>query len=747
MSTPLITKIKNQGGTFYTFPSAGEDFNYFLNSSNKEFKFSKFVLLDLPNIKSGSNGKNVTGIEHIPSSYLKIDTSDTNKAFAESFQNYCLNLETLLTSKDSYDSSKTRTVSERIFFKWLKEMGTIRFREALVGNSEDGGERTRRTEDNLNINTINQRREIGKRFVEEDERTVASGGNYPYGHIVKYIGNIDSVNHNKYLGSSYSTIHIYVPTSVGKTPKVLFKSIIDDSNYKENTVLTNTPADTLDTEYLVGRKYNDTHPTGLDLRAHFDADSNVFTSGTIGVDGYELYKKLSGEDSFTSGWWFTTPVANSYLLEQVKLNDYRNDWLRIDGHRNSVANDKDFLRSRLDGITIDFDLSTSYSDNLDKKYNTWEDYNRSELATDFEFNVVLVYYDLIDKTDSSNTVTNLFGVYFVDKWNDTLTDGFEIPKFKKFKPSTITRQNGNGYAFDINLRLDLNSNDAVTETTINEYNNYSMHLYSDALENMKRSHELLIESIASTKVLIDKVDSLEDQISNTETLNDLSARLDTIEDSLISSQNLLADSTSVMSLIDRNYQEILNIYKNETSVQMAYNLNVLQQGRGTILDRSIPGKIKISNSNEGYSLSEKPILTWEDLNYNSISNSYEFVYSLKGGHNYLKFFSQTGVANDAKNLTNSENIIFYINDSSVKWEKGQSLRISFGSTFILDSTLSRAILFLTDSQNELKSKDGIYTSVMGSLSGLQLLESKGKPILEFICIDPITKTFEMDIIR
>ena len=132
MATPFITPIKNQGGTFYTFPSANEDYNFTISSPNKEFKYSKFVLLDLPPIQDPSTGRNTTGVENIPSSYLQGDTSDYNVAFAESFQNYCLNLETLLIAQDAYDSQKSKTVSEKVFWKWVKEPLNINIKNSNV---------------------------------------------------------------------------------------------------------------------------------------------------------------------------------------------------------------------------------------------------------------------------------------------------------------------------------------------------------------------------------------------------------------------------------------------------------------------------------------------------------------------------------------------------------------------------------------------------------------------------------------
>ena len=138
MIAPLIRPIRLQGGTFYTFSSASEDLGLSFNSSEKKFRFSKFALLNIPNIENPStNYENYVGFSNTPGAFEEIDGSKTNNDYlAESFQNYCLNLEAMVSSSGDYDPTLYRTTSERVFFKWLKEMGALRFREANIGTEQ-----------------------------------------------------------------------------------------------------------------------------------------------------------------------------------------------------------------------------------------------------------------------------------------------------------------------------------------------------------------------------------------------------------------------------------------------------------------------------------------------------------------------------------------------------------------------------------------------------------------------------------
>ena len=111
LRTPII-KPRTQGGTFYTFGSAMEDIGLNINNSNNKVDLSHYILLDIPTF-----GKN--------SGDLKLHTigqySD-NKGdyeFAEYFQDAILNMETVLRNQDDYNYAATKTVSERVFWKWL----------------------------------------------------------------------------------------------------------------------------------------------------------------------------------------------------------------------------------------------------------------------------------------------------------------------------------------------------------------------------------------------------------------------------------------------------------------------------------------------------------------------------------------------------------------------------------------------------------------------------------------------------
>ena len=187
MATPLIRTLQAQGGTFYAFTSAARDLSKTLNSDDVKFQFSKFALLNIPNVEVPAQKQNYLQFRTIDGAIFNGLSGDDNINLSESFQNYALNIESILLADDDYDSSIKKTTSERIFFKWLKELGGLRFREA-------------------DVNEKNQAL-TEKRFVEEN---TALSGTQRYQRVVEYVGNIDVSNNVQKAGQTYTEVYLNV---------------------------------------------------------------------------------------------------------------------------------------------------------------------------------------------------------------------------------------------------------------------------------------------------------------------------------------------------------------------------------------------------------------------------------------------------------------------------------------------------------------------------------------------------------
>lgn len=118
LRTPVIMP-RSQGGTFYTFSSAIEDIGLNINETGNRISLSHYAVLDLPAFNTDGAG-GCFNVRATGSNYGDTADNEGNYLFADGFQNYVLNLETVLRNRDTYNFSKSATVSERAFWKWLQ---------------------------------------------------------------------------------------------------------------------------------------------------------------------------------------------------------------------------------------------------------------------------------------------------------------------------------------------------------------------------------------------------------------------------------------------------------------------------------------------------------------------------------------------------------------------------------------------------------------------------------------------------
>lgn len=111
LRTPII-KPRTQGGTFYTFGSAMEDIGLNINDKSNRIELSHYLLMKIPTFTASTLHTTGTYSEH-PGDYI----------LAETFQNYILNMETVLRNQSTYNYAATKTVSERVFWKAIMQIG------------------------------------------------------------------------------------------------------------------------------------------------------------------------------------------------------------------------------------------------------------------------------------------------------------------------------------------------------------------------------------------------------------------------------------------------------------------------------------------------------------------------------------------------------------------------------------------------------------------------------------------------
>jgi hypothetical protein len=679
--TPFIRPIVNNRGTYYTFQTAIDDVQSTFNQTGKKFKFSHYVLLNIPTIGTPSdpskqNKMQLPAVGETPIE-IGIDGTDFNLNLAESFENYCLNLESCLVNLPTYRPSLMRTPAERVFWKWLKETGAIRFRQANDINERDASA----------LGSV-------PRYVEEDD---ADGG---YSKVVKYVSEIDIVNsiRNK---NSYTEVFIYVPSNTGSTPRIMFGTVADD-NYKPNMLIQNLSPDPLDLSYLSGRTRYDINPYGLRTNAFYDC------TGTI-VNSY-FSNTISNSATYSSGTWYSGNTSNSYYTDLV-FTDPGNQMIE----RNYSGDTVIMQRNKLDGVCLDFNTGNYILANSYQNISTFSQFNGLMLndSQDFEFNAMLVYYEVYDTVAGvSNVTTNLHGVLFLDKV-ESLGVGldFAIPVIPKLMPNRIAKTNGTAFSYRLNIKLDGSSEMAMVERSINDYSTVSLDMFYNAISAITNLTESYNAHLAEFDSLSSLYAQVRDLYINDTNKTELLVRIGRIESSLAQAQALFDNSTSFAGILDDLYNKYNGIIQNRTSITVNY-----------VLD---PTTINaIVNRNQEYNFNGSYIgdlTTTPSLTLVQFTNV--FKHSLTGA------------------ITAPGDINVNIDDTGIKWQNGQALKIFIDTPLMLEGSL---LTFKTD-------KNGI---VSGSAYGVTMcvLDSTdfgtaGIPAFEIVCTDSTKLTFDVNKIR
>lgn len=642
MATPLVRIPQIQGGTMYAFASGTRDLTRAFNNPDIKFEFSKYALLDIPNFETAVAGKNTMDFTNMLdySGLSYVLKGDAGHDFANTFQNYALNLEEELLQDDDFDSTLYGSDAEKIFFKWLDAAGAIRFKSADSNEAVNGG------------------------FSTEEQN--ASGTGTDYDRVVKYLGSIDVNNDIQYKGNAYHEVYINVPSGVGYTPTVLF-----------NNSLYNASGNKTYTEAEISGRGGQTHP-----------DPNMDLETLVDVAGISPY----------------------YDLDPNTTSNFGIDW--------SVAN--------YSAIANNSDL------------NTLQDYAKQ--GGDFRFNAVLVYYDLYSESISSNRKTNLYGILILDNPQDnpSAANSSYIPELIKYKPNEITGLNGNAFGLKLNLKFNSSLDNVGVEVNINDFTTFSMDLFMDTTSALENAAKLLSDANARYTRIANRVDELENLVMSMDSSTQLESRISSLENDFQNTSANLADSDSLLDLITSANSRINQLIDGTIPSEVQYNVDVLFNGPGIIVDKTVPNKIKIKNDLKTYVFG-KPFL-WNESTLtvsNEITNTNQYnpaTATSFGIWTRLKEFSnQLRLVGKTTAQVADNNINIYIDDKLINWKDGQTYKIVFENLNLNGNNIK---VYTNWSSS--------FNKLIGSISPTSV---GNNPYFEIVCLNAATFQFEIDIIR
>jgi hypothetical protein len=506
--TPFVKRMRTTGGTMFTFSSATEDIGLNINERNNVVKISNYALLNIPSIEAPSNLQenkfDVLAIQGALKSFLNPggQIKDGRVLISESFQNYALNLEANLLNQPTYNPQLLTSVAERVFWKWLKETGAIRWQDSSEG------------------------------YFEESSYVDSS---IAYNPVVKCVGQISAGSMRTDNFGTYNETYVLVPTSYGQT-RVFFKQI-EDENYMHGMAITNGNVN------ILGREtYTKPHPDGLDFKAYYDIDiDSSITTGS--VNSYNMYYDYS--TGYTRGWW-TTAEGISFAPQSyyTDISTYLTTGNYNVNLRYSGISTVTYTRSLVDCLSIEFDinnLQNLYSDPL----LTFDKIAIEDSVNDsFDFNAILIYYSVYNKTLDKVLAVNLLGVLFLDSPNGGAS-GF--PPVEIVIPSITKIQSGvTGFGTSYSFRINIKSDSMMDDTGAVIYDESTsaqtaLEDFSEVFDNLEKSVNILNQHTGTINYIAGQYNSI--QNNQTQVLNqitDLQQSVNNISRDIVGTENTIA---------------------------------------------------------------------------------------------------------------------------------------------------------------------------------------------------------------
>lgn len=514
LRTPIIMPRK-QGGTFYTFGSAMEDIGLNINESHNKVEISHYVLLDLPkfanNLSTSETYLNLNSeMDYKTNEHTKDSSAQGDFVFADSFQDYCLNFETVLRNQDEYNYASNKTVSERVFWKWL----------------------------------------FGR--MKNDNNRFVTDGDYIYEGdkdkaIAKAFGAISAGSQRTDDSGLYNETFVQIPSSYGQM-RVLFKKVIDENYidgryqgyggaYIENideSEITDIVIDNIVIFHMYSEEFSYPSTGSIITESTTEQQFKVVDSdkidrvivteyvGDVNDIPYSGNLVIDGEEQqYESFENYTQKVIKSTGISPCPKRDNVGDYIvKEDYDKFEVEFDINKLRSYYGNDTLTYDdIGIGNTGDTDVDVSMYGD---------FTFNAILIYYSIYDTNKTKRLATNAYGIYILDNAIESsdIEGMFYFPSILKAKSKA--NKNGSSYSFRINVKpstaysgdITVNDNSTAGYSMSEDFNDVLRNLTS-ATTTMKENTKLLYSISNSNKDIkkfvsatMEKIDGIESDITN-----------------------------------------------------------------------------------------------------------------------------------------------------------------------------------------------------------------------------------------
>jgi hypothetical protein len=626
MSTPLYKRFKDKGSTFYAFPSS---------SMHPNPKFTKFTLLNIPNKiedkRLDFENEDFNGNTFDIWTQTLDPVASYQDSLVESLRNYVANHDIIErdsrvnTTKDFYNIDEKQTPTEMIFWKWLRKLNVIDFEVAEHAVDWD---KNMTDFDNPNADTISNTDYFRKILWTERQvipysiETIVSGGGttamVTISFPAKYRVGDEVIFEGDGLGSDIVTGITYELTQVGESET---ETII----YFEQTINTvvNDPVGTVKLNYDRVVQYigeinaiSDVHTSRKDeteVTAYIPhqagstptvlfetrADQNYYPGLELPILPEQIQTEIKGAENLDSpirqnpgdypGYYYGQfdTEGKTYMASSGDKIRYSGDYYGVLRNNNVGISDDDFIflmsdfdSSNLDGINLDFNLEHYLKMSItDEQVGfNFDEFNQlsidGEVPQDFEYNVILWYYEVEGDDVNDNTIyTNLYGITFLNNPKNNEEDTTYIQPYEKLVSND--EQDGLSYIHTLNLSTSIdNDTSSMSFDPLAINNTFGFDLYQNVMSNVAKLNESFTNIITTFTKINEDINDMKSIIYTQTDIDLIKSKLKNLEELLkLYEQYQFVDSETVS--ITTNYGGVYpTISFNIKNVEYADVLNI-----------------------------------------------------------------------------------------------------------------------------------------------------------------------------
>jgi len=591
--TPLYKSLKSNGSSFYAFPGAADAISAAYQNENYTMYFDKYVLLNLPkqNLNPGTNSNPI--VFDFSESFYRLNNGGQQATtfsdeIIESLRNYVANEEETIrgsmlnNTEYYYDNTSIQSPTEKIFWKWCKDLNIIGFEPAIDG-VQYFGNLVEFQSNNPNDNTY-----FPEILWQERTTNAYSAINFYQSNLPAYLTNLQvdfSSTTNFVVGDTIVFNNISDPSIQflnGLNAQVLSVAtpftgvqsfVLSLSAFIPNTITQiDVIGETTGTANLVynklvqyigeiqgvnnvkqsNRSYTQVYAyvadnTGVtpDILFRTEVDVNYIPGMFFPILPSQYQPEIIGAELFNSPIVNTPQDYPGNYYAQFDNNDYtyqtaNGDSLRRSGDYYGISGDTtnpSINGSKVDGVMLDFDISHYVKMNIiGQELTTFEEFDslviNSKSPLDFEFNAILWYYTVTDVNGKS--ATNLYGISFLENPNNNPVPdevGIQFPTYKKLAANNT--QDGTSYAFSLNLNFNI-----INENAQDSYNqSAASSIYSFSVFNQAMS-QLTVLNDSFNQIIVNQT-NLQQQINDITGLVYTQTDFDTINNQINNLNNLL----------------------------------------------------------------------------------------------------------------------------------------------------------------------------------------------------------------